>query len=104
MREFLSDFFVSLSKLTFSDCNRENSGLLKNFHYSVRLEKNHPRTPARSQSVHTEPADCPCYCQDWSRVLCRVATVKSPLTSSMVQIIFYFWSFEFNGTILRIQK
>ena len=29
---------------------------------------------------------------------------KSPRTSSMVQIIFYFWSFDINGNILRIQK
>ena len=29
---------------------------------------------------------------------------KSPRTSSIVQIIFYFWSFEINGNILRIQK
>ena len=28
----------------------------------------------------------------------------SPSTSSIVQIIFYFWSFEINGNILRIQK
>ena len=28
----------------------------------------------------------------------------SPCTSSVVQIIFYFWFFEINGNILRIQK
>ena len=29
---------------------------------------------------------------------------KSPRTSSIVQIIFLFWSFEINGNSLRIQK
>ena len=29
---------------------------------------------------------------------------KSPRTSTIVQIIFYFWSFEINGNILRILK
>ena len=29
---------------------------------------------------------------------------KSPRTSSIVQIIIDFWSFEINGDILRIQK
>ena len=36
-------------------------------------------------------------------VLCGDAK-KSPHTSSIVQIIFYFWSFEINGNILRNQK
>ena len=27
---------------------------------------------------------------------------RSPRTSSLVQIIFFFWSFEINGNILRI--
>ena len=29
---------------------------------------------------------------------------KSPRTSSIVQIIFYFWFFEISGNILRIEK
>ena len=33
-------------------------------------------------------------------VLCRLAALKSPRTSSIVQIIFSFWS----GNILTIQK
>ena len=37
-------------------------------------------------------------------VLCRrVAALKSPRTSSILQIIFYFWSFEINGNIMRMQ-
>ena len=29
---------------------------------------------------------------------------KSPRTSSIVTVIFYFWSFKINGNILRIYK
>ena len=37
-------------------------------------------------------------------MLCRVAAVKSLPHSSIVQIIFYFWSFEIMECILRTWK
>ena len=37
-------------------------------------------------------------------VLCRGGPKKSPCTSSIVQIIFSFWSFEISEGILRNQK
>ena len=39
-----------------------------------------------------------------SWMLCRVAAVKSLPNSSIVQIIFYFWSFEIMEYILRTRK
>ena len=36
-------------------------------------------------------------------VLCG-SPAKAALTSSMVQFIFYFWSFEISGNVLRNQK